>query len=1331
MKQRCIVVLFFAAAWMATTSWAGLTGLWRFDGDDQDSVGSHHGTFVGAETYTNGYFNQAISLNGASYVNLGSGVLSTSAYTKAAWIFRTGGANNNVLSGDSSSNQHAFYLPSSGFLLSAGHNNVWTNVRDNVAIATGVWTHVAVTYDQSVNGGTLRLYRNGKLCGGTPVATNVAPPNGGACFIGAHGGASQFTGFIDEAAVWDHALSAKEVENLYRASQHAVSLPSATNWHDTVYDLVPEMTGFDVVYELQIPNTNNLGTTGIATYLWDNSAIYTNGLSFDRVAYYLELSTNVAATSQWVCVSLDPVTTDAKKLGVPSIATGAIFQQLVSNMNIYAGGSYVTTGMAIQTGNIEFWGYNYGSTNVTGVPNGRNNVYDCGDERSTSGSYGSMQIHNYSVNGTTNTQTLFAYNCWGTTGTNDLGIGNATSGTNPDWTFRYNAHTYTSKVMLVLARKLLLPVVNFTACPKPLQLYPRNLATGWVDVSINGAVTSTNCTQIAISVTAGGFPYTNIVQTLNYSGGQAPFSHTVPIEAGLVDYDFTIQVTSNGTPFTVVTANDVVAGDVFLINGQSNAEALLRSGSSSAQRSPWVRSFGYRSETVSTVQNDLNWYQAEGDLDGAGAVGQWGLRMGRVLMESNGVPVAIINGAKGGKAISYFLRTDSTPENLANNYGRLLYRVRQAGASNAVRAILWYQGESDNGDAPTHESGWLNLYRNWLRDYPTVEKVYVCQLHVGCSTPTWTVDLRNRQRIWADTYEKIEAMSTSGLRGHDTCHYSFDPGYRQLGEQISQLVLRDIYGFTIPSQAVPPNILCAYFDDASGSNVTVVTRNPDDQLTFGTGSGPDFRVEGLTNALVVTASASNNTIHLTFDRDVRSGSGLSFSGHSPTPAYVTNSLGLGLLYFHNQRILESLAVPTTPAGLLAAAVSSNRLDLSWNISSNASHYLVRRDGIVIGTAYTTRFLDTSITPASAHNYEIAAVSLAGTSTWTSAVSGQTAAHNVFALVPEANDYDILYQLDLAADFIVGTTLDMPYNINRSATITDGIQRVAYYLELQDEPGNPLRWVYASMTAFTNKSSLLGVPVSLKGATFQRYVQDLNVFASANSGITTGRHIATGNIEFWGNSYSASNAAAIPGASNSYYDFGDVIGSAGGHGSMQLHNYAAAQTVFAFNNYSASGFDAIGIGNYTSTNTDWTFAANTMTWNVKRLYVLVQTDANSNNLPDVWEMNQFGSLNAPNGGPDDDPDGDGQSNYKEWIAGTDPKDARSYLRVESPQGNGNDYNISFPTVAGKTYAIEYKNDLTDVQWDLLTTVAGTGGVLQVTDTDAALRAKRFYRIRIVP
>jgi sialate O-acetylesterase len=106
---------------------------------------------------------------------------------------------------------------------------------------------------------------------------------------------------------------------------------------------------------------------------------------------------------------------------------------------------------------------------------------------------------------------------------------------------------------------------------------------------------------------------------------------------------------------------------------------------------------------------------------------------------------------------------------------------------------------------------------------------------------------------------------------------------------------------------------------------------------------------------------------------------------------------------------------------------------------------------------------------------------------------------------------------------------------------------------------------------------------------------------------TGNGLAGGNIEFWPNNYGPENSAHVPNASGETYDFGDQPNDpADGYGSMQVHNHAAKQTLFALNHWSAGGQADIGIGNQPQNNPDWTFSNNAGTYQAKRLRVLVRT-----------------------------------------------------------------------------------------------------------------------------
>jgi hypothetical protein len=113
------------------------------------------------------------------------------------------------------------------------------------------------------------------------------------------------------------------------------------------------------------------------------------------------------------------------------------------------------------------------------------------------------------------------------------------------------------------------------------------------------------------------------------------------------------------------------------------------------------------------------------------------------------------------------------------------------------------------------------------------------------------------------------------------------------------------------------------------------------------------------------------------------------------------------------------------------------------------------------------------------------------------------------------------------------------------------------------------------------------------------------------------------------------------------------------------------------------------------------------------------------------MAYFGTVtNTGNASDNADPDGDGSTNGQEFTAGTNPKNAASVLNIASVQTNGNDIVVSFASVAGKIYRLERSATLQSGSWATVReNISGTGGVVQVTDTNAALQPARFYRLNV--
>jgi sialate O-acetylesterase len=203
------------------------------------------------------------------------------------------------------------------------------------------------------------------------------------------------------------------------------------------------------------------------------------------------------------------------------------------------------------------------------------------------------------------------------------------------------------------------------------------------------------------------------------------------------------------------------------------------------------------------------------------------------------------------------------------------------------------------------------------------------------------------------------------------------------------------------------------------------------------------------------------------------------------------------------------------------------------------------------------------------------------------------------MVPEAKDYHVVYRLDLTK---MARTIS--YDVDNHSKIDRPFDRIAYFVELQDQNGNN-QDLFVSMDAFTGDAAKIGVPYFGSGEFFQQDVTNMDVFSNVGS-IVTGTGLSGGNIEFWPNNYTQNNSANVANASSAVFDFGDQpTDPADGYGSMQVHNHDARQTLFAINHWSEGSHADVGIGNQQQGNPDWTFAGNAGNYPAMRLVVLVR------------------------------------------------------------------------------------------------------------------------------
>jgi hypothetical protein len=353
-------------------------------------------------------------------------------------------------------------------------------------------------------------------------------------------------------------------------------------------------------------------------------------------------------------------------------------------------------------------------------------------------------------------------------------------------------------------------------------------------------------------------------------GADKSYAFAVRLKPGLIKYRVEFGASSGGKETILNSVTNLVCGDAFLIDGQSNALATDTREDAPRETSEWIRSYGRPTGNASDASANLWCYPVwKARKDDKAELGWWGMDLAKRLVASQKVPIFMINAAVGGTRIDQHQRNAAEPTDLTTIYGRMLWRVRQARLTHGIRGILWHQGENDQGaDGPTGGFGWetyqpffVEMAAAWKTDFPNVKHYYVYQIWpnacaMGGRDGSGDM-LREVQRTLPRLFSNMDIMSTLGIRPPGGCHFPLE-GWSHLARLVQPMIERDHYGRVPTALITPPNLRSARFAGAARDAVTLEFDQP---VVWSDGLASQFYLDG-EKEKVASGSVAGNVLTL-------------------------------------------------------------------------------------------------------------------------------------------------------------------------------------------------------------------------------------------------------------------------------------------------------------------------------------------------------------------------------------------------------------------------------------------------------------------------------------
>ena len=246
------------------------------------------------------------------------------------------------------------------------------------------------------------------------------------------------------------------------------------------------------------------------------------------------------------------------------------------------------------------------------------------------------------------------------------------------------------------------------------------------------------------------------------------------------------------------------------------------------------------------------------------------------------------------------------------------------------------------------------------------------------------------------------------------------------------------------------------------------------------------------------------------------------------------------------------------------------------------------------------------------------------------------------------------------------------------------------------------------------------------------------------GVSIGEYVCSGYVYGanvgWINLGSGAPVNGIQYANNSATDFGVNYLPTSAPGVATLRGYAYGANIgwIAFENTGNPSVNLVNgqlYGYAYSASCGWINLGSMTTQAVRTLTIARGVDTDGDGIADAWELQHFGNLTTANATSDFD--GDGQSDLREYLDGTDPMLPGDSLRVtqldETISGGTLMLALTFATTTARLYEIEGTHDLVNPSWTdaglgTFSPDGGTQTTRQISVSTTDVNAPRFFRIR---